>query len=272
MFIIGELINSTRKRIREAVLARDAAYIRETAIRQHQAGAQMLDVNGGVPGQEVDCLTWLVGIVKEAVDLPLCLDSNDLDVLRAALPLVGRSVMINSVNDEEGRVEAMLPLLREYNARVIALCMGPAGPPRGLEDRLAAGSRVVDRLTAGGVALDDIYIDPCVLPLSTGHQHGVAVAEAIGELMKRYPGIHSSVGLSNISFGLPLRKLLNESFLLLLMSRGLDAAILDPCDRQLIAGITAAEALLGRDKHCLKYLRAFREGKLEAAPPAPASS
>jgi cobalamin-dependent methionine synthase I len=272
MFIIGELINSTRKRVREAVLARNADYIREVAIKQQQAGAQMLDVNGGVPGQETECLMWLVGVVKEAVDLPLCLDSNEPEVLRAALPLVGGSVMINSVNDEEGRVETMLPLLREYKAKVIALCMGPAGPPKGLEDRLAAGSRVVDRLTGGGIALDDIYIDPCVLPLSTGQQHGVAVADAIGELMTRYPGIHSSVGLSNVSFGLPVRKLLNESFLLLLMSRGLDAAILDPCDRQLMAGITAAETLLGRDKHCLRYLRAFREGRLEPPPPASLAS
>ena len=271
MFIIGELINSTRKRIREAVLARDAGYIREIAIRQKQAGAHMLDVNGGVPGQELESLTWLVGIVKEAVDLPVCLDSSDPEAIRAAVPLlIGRSVMVNSVNDEEGRAQSMLPLLREYHAKVIALCMGAAGPPTGLEDRLSAGSRLVDRLTAGGIPLDDIYIDPCVLPVSTGGQHGTAVADAIGTLMTRYPGIHSSVGLSNVSFGLPVRRLLNESFLLLLMSRGLDAAILDPCDRQLMAGITAAEALLGRDEHCLKYLRAFREGKLEAAAPAPA--
>lgn len=269
MLIIGELINSTRKRVREAVLARDAEYIRDVAIRQKAAGAHMLDVNGGVPGQEAECLAWLVGIVKEAVDLPLCLDSSDPEALRATLPLVGRSVMINSVNDEQGRVETMLPLLREYEARVIALCMGPAGPPKGLEDRLAAGARLVDRLTGGGIPLDRIYMDPCVLPISTDHEQGRAVADAIGEIVKRYPGVHTSVGLSNVSFGLPVRKLLNESFLLLLVSRGLDAAILDPCDRQLMAGLTTAETLLGRDKHCARYLRAFREGKLEA-PPAPA--
>ena len=269
MFIIGELINSTRKRIREAVLARDAAYIREIAIKQQQAGAHMLDVNGGVPDQEAECLAWLIGVVKDAVDLPLCLDSSDSLALRAALPLVGRSVMVNSVNNEEGRIEAMLPLLREHKAKVIALCMGSGGPPKGLDDRLAAGVHLVDRLTDAGIALDDIYVDPCVIPISTGDEHGAAVADAIGEIMRRYPGVHTSVGLSNVSFGLPARKLLNEAFLLLLVSRGLDAAILDPCDRQLMAGLTAAEALLGRDNHCLRYLRAFREGKLEAPPPAP---
>lgn len=272
MFIIGELINSTRKRIREAVVARDADYIREIAVRQKQAGAQMLDVNGGVPGAELECLTWLVGVVKDAVDLPLCLDSNDPGVLRAVLPLVGRAVMINSVNDEEGRAEAVLPLLKEHQAKVIALCMGQAGPPKGLEDRVETGCRLIDRLTGAGVALDDIYVDPCVVPISTGHRNGAAAADAIGQLMARYPGVHSSVGLSNVSFGLPARKVLNESYLLLLMSRGLDAAILDPCDRQLMAGVIAAEALLGRDNHCLRYLRAFREGKLEPAAPTPAAA
>jgi cobalamin-dependent methionine synthase I len=272
MFIIGELINSTRKRVREAVIARDADYIREIAVRQQQAGAQMLDVNGGVPGQEIECLTWLVGVVKEAVDLPLCLDSNDPEVLRAALPLVGRSVMINSVNDEEGRVDTMLPLLKEHQAKVIALCMGQAGPPKGFEDRVETGCRLVDRLTGAGIAIGDIYVDPCVVPISTGHTHGAAAADAIGELVKRYPGVHSSVGLSNVSFGLPARKLLNESFLLLLLSRGLDAAILDPCDRALMAGLVAGEALLGRDNHCLRYLRAFRDGRLEAPAAAPAAT
>jgi cobalamin-dependent methionine synthase I len=266
MLIIGELINSTRKRIREAVVSRDAGYIRDVAVRQQQAGAHVLDVNGGVPGQELDCLTWLVGVVKEAVDLPLCLDSNDPAVLRAALPLVGRSVMVNSVNAEPERAAALVPLVREYKAKVIALCMGQAGPPKGLDDRVETGCRLIDRLTRDGIEIDHIYVDPCVVPIGTGHGNGVAAADAIGELMARYPGIHSSVGLSNVSFGLPARKLLNESYLLLLLARGLDAAILDPTDRQLMAGLTAGEALLGRDNHCLRYLRAFREGRLEAPP------
>ncbi len=272
MFVIGELINSTRKKIREAVVARNAEYIREVAVKQKQAGAHMLDVNGGVPGQETECLNWLVGVVKEAVDLPLCLDSNEPEVLQAALPLVGRSVMINSVNDEEGRFDSVLPLLREYKAKVIALCMGSEGPPKGLEERLKAGCRLVDRLTGAGIAVGDIYVDPCVLPISTDERQGAAVLDAIAEMMKRYPGVHACLGLSNVSFGLPARKLLNQSFLLLLMSRGLDTAILDPCDRQLMTHITTGEAILGRDRFCQKYLRAFREGKLEGAAPAPKSS
>ncbi len=265
MFLIGELINSTRKRIKEAVLARDAAHIQEIARKQKEAGAKMLDVNGGVAGQEVECLAWLTGVVQEAVDLPLCLDSNNPDALRAALPLVKqRPVMINSIPEEEARIEAVLPLAKEYSAKVIALSMGPAGPPKGVDDRIETGCRLVDRLTGAGIRLDDIYVDPCVMPVSTGPLHGQGVAEAVTEIMRRYPGVHTSVGLSNVSYGLPVRKLLNQTFLVLLVSRGLDTAILDPCDRQLMANLAAAEALLGRDKHCVGYLRAFREGKLEA--------
>ncbi|MCC7174697.1 MAG: dihydropteroate synthase [Bryobacterales bacterium] len=267
MFIIGELINSTRKRIREAVLSRDAAYIRETAVRQKEAGAGMLDVNGGVAGREVECLTWLVNVVQEAVDLPLCLDSSDPAALGAALPLVKGRAMINSITGEPARFEAVLPLVKQYNTKVVALAMG-AAPPTGVEDRVAMGCRLVDSLTASGIALDDIYVDPCVLPVSTGGEHGKGVAEAVSQVMSRYPGVHTSVGLSNVSFGLPVRKLLNQTFLVLLVSRGLDTAIVDPCDRQLMANLAAAEALLGRDEFCAGYLRAYRAGKLEPPPPA----
>jgi cobalamin-dependent methionine synthase I len=266
MFIIGELINSTRKRIRAAVEARDAAYIREIAVKQAEAGASMLDVNGGVVGQEAECLCWLVSVVQEAVELPLCLDSADPAALRAALPLCKRPAMINSITIEGDRFDSVLPLVKEFKTKVVALCMGEFGPPAGVEDRLETAAQLVDRLTGAGVALDDIYVDGCVLPISTGSEHGRSLAEAIGQITARYPGVHTSVGLSNVSFGLPARKLLNDSLIVLLMARGLDAAIADPCDRQLMANIAAAEALLGRDEYCVEYLKAFRAGKLEPAP------
>jgi 5-methyltetrahydrofolate--homocysteine methyltransferase len=265
MIIIGELINSTRKRIRAAVEARDAAYVKEIARRQAQAGASFLDVNGGVVGQEAECLSWLVQVIQEEVDLPLCLDSADPAALRAALPLCDKPAMINSITLEGDRFDTVLALVTEFQAKVIALCMGEYGPPAGVEDRVETASKLVDRLTAAGVALDDIYVDACVLPISTGPEHGPALAEAIGQIMARYPGVHTSVGLSNASFGLPARKLLNETLIVLLMARGLDAAIADPCDRQLMANIAAAEALLGRDEYCVEYLKAFRAGKLAAA-------
>ena len=263
MWIIGELINCTRKKVGTAAQARDAAQIQEIARNQVNAGADMLDVNGGLPGQEVETLIWLVNIVQEVADIPLCLDSADPEALRKAIPLCRHRPMLNSITDEPTRLEALLPVVKEYRPKMIALCMSPAGPPMGVEDRVATASRLIDRLTSEGTALDDIYVDACVLPASTGPEHSKALIDAMGMIIGRNPGVHCSAGVSNVSFGLPQRKLLNQVYLTLLMAHGLDAAIVDPCDRQLMMNIRAAEVLLARDEMCVNYLRAFREGKLE---------
>lgn len=267
MLIIGERINATRKRIGEAVTKRDADFIREEARKQVEAGAHLLDVNGGIAGQEVDNLSWLVNIVQEAVQVPLCLDSADPEALRQALPLCRMQPMINSITNDPERFEAVLPLITKFNAKVIALCLAAGAPPTGLEDRVATAVTLVQRLEAAGVPAGNIYVDPCVFPISTGSQHGPAVLDAIGRIRAQCPGVHTSAGVSNVSYGLPVRKLLNEVFLLMLLGRGMDAAIIDPCDAGLMAGILAAEALGGCDAHCMGYLRAYRSGKLEITSP-----
>lgn len=260
MLIIGELINCTRKKVGEAAEKRDEEFFRDLARKQANAGAHMLDVNGGLPEQEVELLGWLVDLVQEVVDIPLCLDSPDPEALLKALPRCKQRPMVNSISDEPARW-AMLPVLKEHHPKVIALCMSEGGMPKGVEDRVGTASRLIDRLTAEGFALDDIYIDPCVMPLATG-SHGNNLLAAVGQIAAKYPGVHISAGVSNVSFGLPVRKLLNETFLLLLMAHGLDAAIVDPRDQQLMMNIIATEALLGRDPHCKNYVRAYREGKL----------
>jgi 5-methyltetrahydrofolate--homocysteine methyltransferase len=265
VLIIGELINCTRKKVGEAAQKRHVEFFKEIARKQAHAGANMLDVNGGVPGQEMEVLPWLVNIVQETVATSLCLDSADPAALRRALPLCKQRAMINSITDEPARMQVLLPLLKEFRPKVIALCLGEAGPPNTIEDRVATATHLVDRLTAEGFVLDDIYIDPCVLPISTGPEHGKALVEATGRIKARYPGIHVSAGVSNVSFGLPMRKLLNEVLIVLLMAQGLDAAIVDPCDAQLMMNVRAAEALLGRDEFCANYIQAFREGKLGQA-------
>jgi len=264
MLIIGELINCTRKKVGAAAAARDAEFFKDIARKQVEAGADLLDVNGGLPGQEWEVLPWLVNIVQEAVAVPLCLDSADPEALRRALPLCKQRAMINSITDEPARIAALMPVLKEFKPKVIALCMGEAGPPNTAEERVAHATHLVDLLTAEGFALDDIYVDGCVLPVSTGPEHGKGLLAAVSTITTRYPGVHASAGVSNVSFGLPLRKLLNETFAVLLMARGLDAGIIDPLDVQLMANIRAAEALLGRDEYCANYLSAFRQGKLEA--------
>ena len=263
MLIIGERINATRKRIGEAVTKRDADLIKEEARKQVAAGAQMLDVNGGIAGQEIENLIWLVQTVQETVDVPLCLDSADPEALRQALPLCRQTPLINSIPDEPDRFNAVLPLIKEHKAKVIALCLSSSSPPKGLEDRVATASRLIEKLLAEGVSPGNIYVDPCVFPVSTGSEHGPAVLGAISRIREQFPEVHTSCGVSNVSYGLPVRKLLNEVFLLMLLGRGMDAAIIDPCDPGLMARIAAAEALGGQDLYCKSYLRAFREGRLE---------
>ena len=262
MLIIGERINATRKRVGEAVAERNADFIKDEARKQVEAGAHMLDVNGGVAGQEVENLSWLVKIVQEVAQVPLCLDSADPEALRQALPLCQRPPMINSITDDRDRYQAVAPLVKLYNARVIALCLASGAPPQGLEDRVATAVSLVGRLTGDGIPAGNIYVDPCVFPISTGAQHGRAVLDAISRIRSQCPEVHTSCGVSNVSYGLPVRKLLNEVFLLMLLSRGMDAAIIDPCDAGVMARISAAEALGGRDDHCMGYLRTYRSGKL----------
>ncbi len=263
MLIIGERINATRKRIGEAVMKRDADLIKQEALKQIEAGAHMLDVNGGVAGQEVENLAWLVDTVQEVAQVPLCLDSADPEALANALPRCRQTPMINSITDEPARFRSVLPLVSQYKAKVIALCLSASAPPKGLEDRVNTAVGLVQRLTAEGIPPENIYVDPCVFPISTGSQHGPAVLDAIGRILHQCPGVHTSCGVSNVSYGLPVRKLLNEVFLLMLLGRGMDAAIIDPCEVGLMARISAAEALWGRDAHCKAYLQAYRNGKLE---------
>ncbi len=264
MLIIGERINATRKRVGEAVIHRDADFIKDEARKQVEAGANVLDVNGGIAGQEVENLSWLVRTVQEVAQVPLCLDSADPEALRQALPLCLQPPMINSITDDPDRYQAVAPLVKQYNARVIALCLASGAPPQGRDDRVATAIRLVGRLIADGIPAGNIYVDPGVFPISTGSDHGTAVLDAISMIRSQCPEVHTSCGVSNVSYGLPVRKLLNEVFLMMLLGRGIDAAIIDPCNAGLMARIAAAETLGGRDAHCTGYLRAYRGGKLDA--------
>jgi 5-methyltetrahydrofolate--homocysteine methyltransferase len=263
MLIVAERINASRKAIREALERMDAAAIQAEATAQAQAGAHYIDLNGGTfPGREPDLLCWLVATVQQVTDRPLCLDSSDPAALAAALPLVKQSTpMLNSITLERGRFERVLPLAREFRAKVVALCQGEALASTA-EQKVDTASRLIDRLTGAGIHPADVYVDPLVFPVATDSTSGKAAIVAIGEIMRRFPGAHTICGLTNVSHGLPARKLINRAFLICAMTAGLDAAILDPTDRELMAALMAAEAVLGRDDYCLGYLKAFRAGKL----------
>lgn len=262
MLIVGELINTSRKPIKEAVEKMDAGYIKEIARLQAEAGAHYIDVNcGTMVYNEPEMMEWLVGQVREAVDLPLCIDSPNPQALEAGLALAGGGQpMVNSITAERERFQSILPLIQKYRAKVVALCMDDCGMPETAGQRIAIVRKLVADLTAAGVPEDDIYIDPLVKPISVSDRAGAEVLETISFIRREYPGIHTICGLSNVSYGLPNRRVLNQVFVIQTMTAGMDSYILDPLDKRMMGFLYASQALLGNDPFCGQYLRAHRSG------------
>ncbi|MHB8767031.1 MAG: dihydropteroate synthase [Deferrisomatales bacterium] len=266
MIIIGEKINGTRKEVREAVTGRDAEFIVALARRQAEAGASYLDVNAGTsPDREPDDLVWLVRTVEAAVQVPLCLDSANPKALAAALAEVRATPMVNSISGEPDRLEHVLPLVAARGCSVIALALDDQGIPKGVEGRMAVIARLFAATRAAGLADDKVYVDPLILAVATENQGGAVALETMRRVRAEYPQAHLTAGLSNVSFGLPARSLVNQAFLTLAIAAGLDSAILDPTDPGLTAAALAAEVVLGRDRFCLAYNRAYRAGRIGRA-------
>lgn len=265
MLIVGERINTSTKRIAQAVETGDAALIAKVAREQVTAGADFVDVNAGTfLEKEVDYLPWLVETVQDALDVPLCLDSPNPEALIKALRCHKGEPMINSISLEEDRFRNLLPVVTSRPCKVVALCMAQTSMPTTADERIAVASELIERLTKAGIALDKIYVDPLAQPVSVDVKMGSAVLQAIAEIMKRFPGVNTICGLSNISYGLPARRLVNRSFLTLALAHGLTAAILDPTDTRLVATLLATQMLLGRDEYCSNFIEAYQSGSIEA--------
>ncbi len=260
MIIVGELINTSRKSVAEAVARRDSKAIEKLAQAQADAGASYIDVNCGTfLEEEVELLPWLVETVQKAVDLPLCLDSPDPGALAKAIEVHRGVPLINSISGEEERFCKVLPLARKSEASVIALCMDDSGIGDDSSSRVRAGEKLGQRLLAEGISQERIFFDPLLRPVATEGGAGLVALETIAGLRKAFPKAHIICGLSNISFGLPNRRLLNRTFLSLAASQGLDSAILDPTDPQMRSCLAALAALLGEDDFCMNYLTFIRE-------------
>jgi 5-methyltetrahydrofolate--homocysteine methyltransferase len=264
MLIIGERINASRKHIAQAISTKNAAFIQDEAKAQDQAGADFIDVNAGTfLKQEGEYLKWVVEVVQQVTERPLTIDSPDPTVIKAMLPLVKKTPMINSITLEPDRLEGVLPLVAENKTKVIALCQSDEAMAETAEQKVDMAGRLVEKVSAAGVPLDDLYIDPLVYPLSTNPESALATITAISRIMKAFPGVHTTCGLTNVSYGLPARKLVNRTFLVSAISYGLDSAILDPTDKYLYGALRAAQAVMGKDEFCIDFITAFREERLE---------
>jgi len=267
MLIIGEKINGTRKSVGQAVVARDADFIRKLAKDQVEAGADVLDVNAGTgPDRDCEDLVWLVQTVQEVVDTPLCLDSPNPRALAMAIQHVKATPIINSISGEEERLRLVLPLVAEHKAKVIALAMDGAGIPKDVEARMAVLHRLMTETRKAGVPDDHVYVDPLAIAIATENRGALIACETIRRMHAEYPEVHYTCGLSNISFGMPARALVNRAFLTMMLEAGLDSAIMDPMDRGLIETLFATEALMATDRMCLRFNRAFRGGRIGVKP------
>ncbi|MCK8817612.1 methyltetrahydrofolate cobalamin methyltransferase [Natroniella sulfidigena] len=265
MIIIGELINTSRDGVEPAVKERDKEFIQNLAKKQEEAGADFIDVNcGTLIQEEPEALEWLVETVQEVVGVPLCIDSPNPEALKQGLEAYHHDTpaIINSITAESERYEEVLPLLQEYDTSVVALAMDDSGMPKTAEDRINVATRLIEDLMSDGIAEENIYVDPLVQPIGTDVKMGVEILDAIDVITDKYEEIHITCGLSNISHGLPMRKLLNQTYLVLAMSRGMDSAILDPLDEKIMSLATTGHTLLGNDKYCANYIKAAKSNKL----------
>lgn len=261
MQIIGEKLNGTRKRVAQAIADRDAAFIQDLARKQAEAGATWLDVNAGThPDREPDDLVWLIENVQAVVDTPLSLDSANPKALQIAIQAVNKTPLINSISGEPERLSGILPIAAEHGCPMIALAMDDKKIPETSQKRVEVIHRIVAATRACGVPDSNLYFDPLAMTIST-NTHSAAIAfETMRQVKDAYPESHLTIGLSNISFGLPARSFINRTFLSLALQAGLDSAILDPLDREIQAAILTTELVLGRDAHCLNFIRASRKG------------
>ena len=264
MLIIGERINSTRAHIQEAMKARNSSFIVKEARKQIEAGADFIDVNCAMSlGDEVQDTDWVISVIQSEIgDVSICIDSPNYLAIQRALEAYRAKgkLFINSITGERARIDLIVPLAVKYKTGLIALTMGDGGMPNSAEERFAIAKDILAKVSDKGFKAENLYFDPLIRPISTE-------PEQVKEFLRSIPmikslGVKTICGLSNVSFGLPDRKVINSTFAAMAIYSGLDAAILDPTDKNIISSIRASRALLSDDEYCAEYIKAFREGRL----------
>ncbi len=261
MILIGERINGMFRDVARAIRARDPEPIRQLARLQEAAGADYLDVNVGPTAAEpVEAMQWLVRVVQEASDLPLCLDSTNYDAIAAGLELARKPAVINSVYADRPRIERAFPMARKHGAKLIGLCMDAKGIPKNSENRLALAMELVAAAAEYDFPLEDLWIDPLILPVNVAQDHGPEVLETLRQVkILSDPPPKTVIGLSNASQKCVNRSLVDRTFMAMAMCCGLDAAIVNVNDEELMATIATARIILNQDVYADSYLKVFKK-------------
>ena len=261
MIIIGEKINGSIPSVARAIAEKDEEKIKNLAKAQADAGVNFIDVCASVEDSiELETMKWLIGLVESVTDTPIAIDSPNPRTCVACMEYCSRPGIINSVSGEGDKMEVVFPVIADTKWQVIALLSGNKGIPRTAKDRLDVFSEIMAKAKEYGIAPSRIHIDPLVEMLCTSEDGISMVEEVMQSIKEQYPSIHITGAVSNISFNLPKRKLVNQAFVVLAMKAGMDSAILNPLDQTMMGMIYATEACLGIDEMCIEYITAYREG------------
>jgi 5-methyltetrahydrofolate--homocysteine methyltransferase len=263
--VIGERINPTgRKVVLQALKEGNFDIVRTDAVGQVAAGAAILDVNAGVPGaDEPALLKQVMQTVMEVTDVPLCIDTANPAALAAALASYKGKALVNSVNGEERSLSTVLPLVKEYNAAVIGLCMDDDGIPATPGKRLAVASKIIERAGKLGIVPENVIIDPLALTMGADSKAGWVALRTIELVVKEF-GVNVSMGASNISFGMPDRKYINSTFIAMAIQAGMTCPITNPLVTEVATAILAADLCMGRDDYGMRWIQAYRKRPKEA--------
>jgi 5-methyltetrahydrofolate corrinoid/iron sulfur protein methyltransferase len=260
MFIIGELINGMYSNIALALKQRDKQAVQKCALEQIACGADALDINCGPASREplID-LPWLVEIIQEVTDKPLCLDSSKPQVIAEGLKVARNKTIINSTTADPEKLDILIPLAKQYNSKLIGITISAKGIPQNKDQRLELAATIVAHAVDKGFPIEDLYLDPIVLPVNVAQGQMQDILESIHEFkIISEPSPKTILGLSNVSQGTHLRSLINRTFLTMAVAYGLDSAILDPKDQELIDTLITAELILNKNIYCDSYLEAYR--------------
>jgi len=265
MLIIGESINGTIKKVGQAILDRDEAYIRQLARIQYECGAQYLDVNAGVVGgNELEDLPWVVELVQKEVPIPLMIDSANPEALESAISLYHHTEppILNSISGEEWKMNKLFPVISKERCKVVVLCMDGQGIPKTVEKRVEIAKRLYYKLLKLNIPPEYIYFDVLALSIAVEPKAALLALETIKTIHLNFPQSHIICGISNVSMGLPGRKLINRAFLIMAIYEGLDTLLIDVRDKVLFSFIYTGKILTNQDPFCLEYIRAYREKRI----------
>ncbi|MFA4989232.1 MAG: dihydropteroate synthase [Candidatus Omnitrophota bacterium] len=261
MFIIGELINGMYANIGKAIQERDKTEIQKCALRQIGSGADALDINcGPASKQPLADMPWLVEVVQEVTDKPLCLDASKPQVIEAGLKTARNRTIINSVTADNEKLDIIVPLAKQYGAQLIGITMSKKGIPQNKDQRLELAATIVSACVDKEFPVENLYLDPIVLPVNVAQAQLKDILESIREFkIISEPSPKTTLGLSNVSQGTPVRGLVNRTFLVMAIAYGLDSAILDPTDEELMEALITAELILNKNIYCGSYLEAYKK-------------